>query len=222
MAEKYGSISQALDNPGLTPRRCCRAYRQEPPCGLAARVGAVIGIVRRFAALRLCAGPSRLSGRRQVPATVCRLCEYAASATRRTWAHSGDVLDKWNKIDQLYMFTHDAIGSLSNAKQFLMRDIANRNQQVPAGCELRQQRCRHLGGRRCYQNRVVGGVFRPAVAAVAEVQAEIPVTQLLKTAARTFMQGFDALHGIHFLCQRTQDSGLIARAGTDFKYTTRA
>jgi hypothetical protein len=91
-------------------------------------------------------------------------------------AHSGDILDKRNKIDQLNMFAHNAFGSLPDAEQFLTRAISNRDQQPAPGRELRQQRRGHIGCSGRYQNGIVGAVFRPAIAAITEFQTEITAT----------------------------------------------
>src|SRR5439155_5011521 len=100
---------------------------------------------------------------------------------------------------------------------WLLRRLGDRDDHTPAVGELLDKRRRHTLGRRSDKDRLVGRVWRPALAAVAHRDLDVAKTKAPERRRGVLRQSRLTLDADHLATEPAQHRGRIARAGPDLE-----
>ena len=111
----------------------------------------------------------------------------------------------------------ETVAGARNPHQCLGLLVTDRNHQTTADQELFEQwlgRVRRSGS---HDDPIVGSVLRPTDGAIAHMERDILIIQLIEQAARFVRQGADFFYGEHVESEFREERRLITRACADLQ-----
>ena len=112
---------------------------------------------------------------------------------------------------------HSAVGELLGHNELLRSGQTGRYHHFPTRFQLVDQRRRNEVGSGRHDHLVKGGVLCPTVIAIGNLEFDIAAALLSESLFRGLAKLFDYFNGVYLAGQLREDSGLIAKTGTDFR-----